>query len=175
MCIRDSGNTMICDGAHGTFFEIDPNGLEVWRYVNPETDTEILTQGETIPDLPFAPANLVFRAEKYPLNYPAFAGRSLSSQGPIELEPIPNSCVANVIFPVSVLLYPNPVATTLNIEIQNVFGNFAALKVYNSLGQLKYEEEAPGESNSIDVSTWEQGVYILRVGEYGWQRFVLSR
>lgn len=170
-----NGNTLICDGSHGTFFEIDGDGGEVWRYVNPETIDGILTQGDTIPDLPFAPANLVFRAEKYPLNHPAFSGHSLAIQGPLELEPLPNSCVANVIFPVSAILYPNPAATTLNIDIQNVLGKYAALQVYNNLGQLVFKDETPGERNTIDVSGWKPGFYILRIGEHGWKKFVLNR
>lgn len=170
-----NGNTLICDGAHGTFFEVASNGDEVWRYVNPETNTEILSQGDSIPDLPFAPANLVFRAEKYATDYPAFGGRELTNQGLLELNPFPDSCRANVIFPVSALLYPNTASETLNIDLENVFGNFAALRIYDLQGKLVWENENPGTNNTIDVSKWNQGLYIVRIGEYGWKRFVVQR
>ena len=30
-----NGNTLICEGAKGTFFEVQPDGMEVWRYRSP--------------------------------------------------------------------------------------------------------------------------------------------
>ncbi|MBN1280391.1 MAG: aryl-sulfate sulfotransferase [Candidatus Thermoplasmatota archaeon] len=30
-----NGNTLICDGFHGTFFEVTPAGSTVWQYINP--------------------------------------------------------------------------------------------------------------------------------------------
>jgi hypothetical protein len=175
-----NGNTLICAGAQGTFFEIDPNGKEVWRYINPETNTKILAQGDSIPDLPFAPANLVFRAERYAADHPAFGGRELSSQGLLELNPLPDSCRSKVIFPVSALIYPNPIAIgpaseVLHIELENIFGNFAALRIYDLNGKLVWEEENPHVLNKINVSKWNQGLYILRIGDFGWEKFVIAR
>jgi hypothetical protein len=170
-----NGNTLVCSGAYGTFFEIDENGQEVWRYVNPVTGGGIISQGDTIPDLPFAPANLVFRAERYAEDFPGFGGRDLSSQGLLELNPLPDSCRSRAFFPVSALIYPNPAREVLNIDLENVFGNFATLRIYNLQGQLVWEDENPAESNRVDLSKWNQGMYILRIGEYGWKRFVLAR
>lgn len=62
-----NGNTLICDGPHGTFIEVTAAGDMVWEYVNPVTAQR---QGNT--------ANEVFRAERYALDFAAFAGRDVS-------------------------------------------------------------------------------------------------
>jgi hypothetical protein len=79
------GNTLICDGPHGTFFEVTPAGQTVWRYVNPISGRGPLQQGE------FAELNSVFRAYRYGPDYPAFAGRDLTAGDSLEsyTRPIP--------------------------------------------------------------------------------------
>jgi hypothetical protein len=84
-----NGNTLICAGISGDIFEVTPAGQIVWRYVNPVT-TEVLNQGDTIPVDPARPdqlLNAVFRAQKYPTSYAAFAGRSLTPSGTVERYP----------------------------------------------------------------------------------------
>ncbi|MBU0498156.1 MAG: aryl-sulfate sulfotransferase [Candidatus Thermoplasmatota archaeon] len=50
-----NGNTIICDGPHGFFFEVTEKNEIVWEYVNPE---------------PSLFNNHVFRVTKYPPDYP---------------------------------------------------------------------------------------------------------
>ena len=72
-----NGNTLICEGTRGHFFEIDPSSNVVWRYKNPDAVNGILTQGD-------APnGNPVFRAKKYSSNY--LNGINLTVSVPIEL------------------------------------------------------------------------------------------
>lgn len=170
-----NGNTLVCAAALGFFFEVDRNGNEVFRYMSPATHTGPITQGDSIPPLSFGPSNIMFRAEKYAADFSGFGGRDLSPKGTIELEPIPTNCRANLIYPVSALIYPNPAAESLSIELENVFGNFAALRVYNLQGKLVWQEDSPGSLNTINLSQWESGLYVLRIGEYGWKRFVVHR
>ncbi len=74
-----NGNTLVCEGTKGKFFEIDPNGEIVWEYINPEkSDGTIVNQGEE-------PVSNIFRALRYSPDYPAFAGRPLIPGNPIEL------------------------------------------------------------------------------------------
>jgi hypothetical protein len=70
----------------GTLFEVTPSGDTVWQYVNPMVRGGILAQGE-LPgkDVRGHLFNAVFKVHRYPLDYPAFAGRTLSPQGVIEL------------------------------------------------------------------------------------------
>ncbi len=75
-----NGNTLICAGESGHFFEVDQNNNTVWEYINPVNADGAASQGEV-------PAfNYVFRAYKFALDYPAFIGRNLVPQDPIEID-----------------------------------------------------------------------------------------
>ena len=87
-----NGNTLICDGAHGTFFEIDKNKSQVWKYINPVVNNLVLNQGDSIPSSSNGWANNVFRAERYYPDYSAFNGKSMVPLGPIEGYPFSYSC-----------------------------------------------------------------------------------
>jgi hypothetical protein len=80
-----NGNTLICSGPQGTFFEVTPAKETVWRYVNPITGTGPITQGQP------AMGNAVFRAYRYGPDYSAFDGKDLTPSDPLEqfTRPIP--------------------------------------------------------------------------------------
>ncbi len=75
-----NGNTLICEGANGRFFEIDSDENIVWEYVNPIGASEILNQGDGTQ----RKGNIVFRAKKYAEDYMAFDGKELTPRPPIE-------------------------------------------------------------------------------------------
>ena len=87
-----NGNTLICDGAHGTFFEIDTTGNQVWKYINPIVNSLPITQGDNIPITNNGWANPTFRCTRYSPNYSAFLGRNLTPGPLIELNPLPSNC-----------------------------------------------------------------------------------
>lgn len=62
-----NGNTLICDGPHGRFFEVTPAGETVWEYVNP-FHHQFLRFGRT---------NMAFRAYRYGHDYPGLKGTGL--------------------------------------------------------------------------------------------------
>jgi hypothetical protein len=74
-----NGNTIICSGPQGTFFEVTSEGQTVWKYVNPVNYQGPITQGD--PPL----YNLVFRCYRYAPDYPGLAGKDLTPGDPIEL------------------------------------------------------------------------------------------
>jgi hypothetical protein len=82
-----NGNTLICDGPKGIFFEVTPDKEIVWKYVNPVTLNGILTQGECIQVAGDARINRVFRILRYAPDYPGLAGRDLTPGESIELYP----------------------------------------------------------------------------------------
>ena len=88
-----NGNTLICDGPHGRFFEINQEKEKVWEYINPVTDSP-LYQGDIIPEAANGNGltNKTFRCSRYPFSYPAFDGRDLFALGPIELNPTDTEC-----------------------------------------------------------------------------------
>ncbi len=89
-----NGNTLICDGTHGTFIEVTSAGETVWKYVNPAVLTGPLTQGAAIPSDPARPneyMNAVFRVRRYAPDYPGLAGRDLTPSGSVEVNGYSNS------------------------------------------------------------------------------------
>lgn len=77
---QPNGNTLICEGATGTFFEVTANKQEVWRYRNPvdmiepESDDEDSPRNASSDFLRYA----VFRVYRYARDYPGFAGKDLT-------------------------------------------------------------------------------------------------
>ena len=83
-----NGNTLLCSGPNGRFFEVRPDGTKVWEYINPVTDLGRLVQGDTPPRWTFGTTNLLHRATRFAADHPAFAGRDLTPSGPLELYPL---------------------------------------------------------------------------------------
>jgi hypothetical protein len=74
-----NGNTLICEGVGGRFFEVDTNGTIVWEYINPVNDQGPITQGDAIS------SNNVFRCTRYGSDYEGLSGQPLTPQGYIEI------------------------------------------------------------------------------------------
>jgi hypothetical protein len=81
-----SGNTLICEGDAGRFFEVDESGNVVWQYVNPIAITA-LSQGAKGNGL-----NNAFRCTQYPASYPGFKGKTLTAGAPLEQNPLNYTC-----------------------------------------------------------------------------------
>lgn len=65
-----NGNTLICEGPRGRFFEITHDGEIVWEYINPFFDINV--------GIPLRGRhNMVFRAHRYGPDYPGLKGRTL--------------------------------------------------------------------------------------------------
>ena len=108
-----TGNTLVTAGALGEIFEVTPDGQIVWRYVNPVTADGPLALGDPIP----ANSNIIFRAYRFEPDFPAFEGKDLAPQGPIELEKgaVPPTPTATVDVPpetpISTPVPPTPTST----------------------------------------------------------------
>ena len=64
-----NGNTLICSGDNGTFFEVTPKKELVWKYVYPAKPKK---RGRRV-----IPMNTVFRAYRYAADYPGLADMEL--------------------------------------------------------------------------------------------------
>jgi hypothetical protein len=76
---QPNGNTLICAGPFGRFFEVTSTGAMVWEYITPTGNRSIGAQG----DVPTN--NSVFRVLRYAPDYPAFKNRNLTPGEPYEI------------------------------------------------------------------------------------------
>lgn len=84
-----NGNFVICETSKGQISEINKNGDHLWSYKNP-TGTVIHNQFDIIT----AADNSLFRGEKYPVDYPGFAGQDLTPGDIVEdVNPISEYCI----------------------------------------------------------------------------------
>lgn len=81
-----NGNTLICVGNYGTIVEVSQEGSIVWEYVNPVVKDIPLTQGDAIPVNSTGTQNAMFRAYRYPIDFPGFEGKDMTSGSYLELE-----------------------------------------------------------------------------------------
>ncbi len=80
-----NGNTLICDGPHGHFYEVTPAGEIAWEYINPVVVDGPLYQCEEPTGTPTMLENNTFRVLRYGPGFPGFKGQDLLPGGPIEL------------------------------------------------------------------------------------------
>ncbi len=162
-----NGNTIICEGRDGTFWEVDLAGNVVWHYINPVVQSGPVVQGTDIFS-PLGGSNAVFRVMKYGVDFPGFEGRDMTPGDPVELEPWPNDCVVSDVenrVEQSIGIYPNPAQNILWVALPDDMGEadvqFALFdiegrkileKVWHGVGQRR-----------IHLPTLASGMYIVKV------------
>jgi len=155
-CRLPNGNTIICVGPVGTFYEVTPSGTVVWHYVSPVDNTGPLVQGSTIPDNPVRPGELmnsVFRFYKYPKDYSAFDGQNLTPGGTIEI----NTGINNIFNPSGINVYPNPFKDRIKLVNSNGTESY---ELSSTMGQLIWSGK---NIEKHDFSYLKSGIYILRI------------
>jgi hypothetical protein len=164
---QPNGNTLICDGPSGKFFEVTNEGDLVWLYINPVINTGPVTQGDTIP----AQLNRVFRTYRYASDYPGFIGKDLTPGEPIELDPTSSVIKSKDLIPVKFELYqnhPNPFNPSTKIRYTVPRNELVNLTVYNALGKivtiLVNEQKQAGEYEILfNASEYASGVYFYKL------------
>jgi hypothetical protein len=155
-----NGNTLICEGAKGNFFEIDGNGNTVWRYVNPEGVGGPVDQGGT------PTGNTVFRAERYNADFEGFVGKDLTPGPRLEGGSAAFDCQT---FPVGIepeafldgfQVGPNPFKNSLTIL--NNSGLEFQFQVFGIQGNLLREGRS-SENASVDLTDQANGMYLVRI------------
>lgn len=160
----ENGNTLICQGVGGRFFEVDSVGNTVWEYICPVNDVGPIVQNTT------ATNNNVFRAVRYPRTHSGFIGKALTPLGYIEtgstfgcslytgLEELPNTTFTGW------ELSPNPTSSYFNLRTNLAFNDNLNLEIFNSNGQLVHSQILRASSNSwkIDVEPFNTGVYFIQ-------------
>lgn len=162
-----NGNILICEGREGHFFEIDTNNNIVWDYLCPisSDDGEISSQFDP------PPLNkLIFRANKYGVDYPAFVSRDLTPSGTIE--PNSNTSTCQQILGVNdldqrkIALFPNPAKDYINVDYHNSITN---IEVFNIVGESVLKTT---NSNIINIENLRSGLYLVKITSSDGERFI---
>lgn len=151
----ENGNFLITNGPSGTFFEINPSGEKLWKYINPVATSQTFSQGST------PTQNLVFRANFYPSDFTGFQGKELIPLGEIELNPNPLSiCATNQTAEINtneISIFPNPFDEKLYIKNLDQVDK---IELFNVDGQ---QQSFIYENNCIQTMNLEHGTYILKL------------
>jgi hypothetical protein len=157
-----NGNTLVCEGAIGAFWELDTSGTTLWKYVNPVNSGGPMVQYMT------PTQNSVFRCFRYAPDHPAFTGRDLTPQGVLELPAV--AADLTVREPLFVLQqnFPNPfsphttipfalkTAATVRLDVFDVRGRRVA-------GLLDGRLEPGAHSVTWRPGPLPSGVYQVRL------------
>lgn len=161
-----NGNTIICEGVTGRFFEVDATGNIVWEYINPVNSAGPITQGNT------ASQNTVFRCTLYQPDYAGFSGQTLVSSGtPIENNPISYTCTASTGIkgtPVTTdILLANPFSEDIHLFSDKEINGANILLMSANGAIIKSWENISINANIPNLLTTgeklPEGLYILTV------------
>jgi hypothetical protein len=158
-----NGNILVCEGTEGRLFEIAPNDSIVWQYIVPVNALGPVSQGlQPI-------SNNTFQAVRYGVDFPAFAGKNLTPQGPIELNPLPSTCQIFVTDTTGIdqtitfnpSLFPNP--STGSIQVTLPIGETGVMKVTSVSGVLVFETNLTTDGNAINLPKVSVGLYLYQI------------
>ncbi len=168
----ENGNTLICEGAKGNFFEVDANDNIVWEYVNPVQLNGPISQGTTVGN------NNVFRCTWYATDYAAFAGRNLTPGAPLEINPLAYNC--DMVTGIStaednaVRLFPNPAHNIIYFKT-DIKSYAPTVVVYDLTGQIILEKQLATDQTVLNIEHLASGNYFLRLlkgDEFSIHRFI---
>ena len=76
-----------------------------------------------------------------------------------------------------ILLYPNPVSTSLNIKLSSNWSYNTNIRLFNAIGSLMIESKMNGNEQQIDVSSLPSGVYFIEIrdGQNSVSRKIIKR
>lgn len=160
-----NGNTLICRGNMGYFFEVTYEEQEtVWEYQSPVSVFGPLSQGANPSDIQ------QFKIRRYGPGYAAFEGRDLTPGDPVELDPWAYDCT----------IYGDSTSTGITddlilgeIRVINPFNDVlsvyagdikdAYIQVMNTQGMIMKQEKLGSGRHTINTQSWPGGMYILKI------------
>jgi hypothetical protein len=158
-----NGNTLVCEGIPGHFFELTPQGEIVWDYVNPVVDQAILAQGESPEIDPRGhPMNAIFKIHRYAPDYAGLAGRDLTPGDPIERNPwtsVVRKNSAQSSKPPSFTLLPGG-AGVVGFSRSVAAGT---LKIVDTRGRQVLGRSFSGSEARFEIGRIPAGIYHMRI------------
>ncbi len=166
-----NGNTLICNGPRGTFFEITLEEEIVWLYINPVNADGPMFQGDP------PQGNAAFWTQRYAPDFPGFDGRDMTPGDPIEryhtdvaegFDEIPDIFA---IFP----NYPNPFNATTTIKYNLPDPADVIVEIYDLLGRrvetlVNRQQQAGYHQVVWDAKDAPSGIYFYRIQAGGYAK-----
>ena len=169
--ILPNRNTLITSGRFGYSFELTPDNEIVWEYVTPRVGTNPATQGDSLT----INQNLTFRVQRYPADFAAFAGRDLTGNGWLELEPNIDFCdqilpTVEIMDEAAFMIYPNPTSDKLIVEWDGMMK--ADITIHNLMGETlaSFPQQSGGRS-FLDVAPLGQGLFLITINGHHSRKF----
>ncbi|MFK8056546.1 MAG: aryl-sulfate sulfotransferase [Saprospiraceae bacterium] len=150
----ETGGYVVNVGRLGAFFEFDRSGEELWRYVSPVGTSGPVRQGLR------PTGSTIFQVVHYPVDDPRLAGKNLTPEVPIELDPVISLCLLVGVADAplqSISVFPNPTKASLTIVDAPAEAKYA--QVSDAQGRVVLRQLiAAGE---VDLSSIAAGLYSL--------------
>ncbi|HTW91746.1 MAG TPA: aryl-sulfate sulfotransferase [bacterium] len=177
-----NGNTLICEGNSGYFFEVTRDSQVIWRYLNPQTDSLRLYQGDTVPSGVSDKQNATFRVTRYAPDYAGLVGKNLTPGYPLERYRSPVLGLAEVarqpVRPgIALSVQPNPARVGSAISLQLTANGSEQVSVFDASGRLIRSLPQSRISNLASKMIWDgrdasgrlcpPGVYVCRLSATG--------
>jgi hypothetical protein len=170
-----NGNTLICVGREGNFYEVNYEGDLGWHYKMPIGNNGPVSQGTVLTN-----AN-IFRATRYDADYPAFVDKDLTPGDLIEVNPLPADCEIYDA-PVAIKNYSNLRGVqVLNnpihdfIFIRNQTEGEVNIEVFDLMGRLVTAQASQNENIEISANNWKNGFYTIRISNAEKNRFFVHK
>ncbi len=154
-----NGNTLICSGVGGIFFEVTPGKETVWKYINPVTPDGPIVQGDSVYQ------NDVYRVDRYGLDYAGLKDKDLTPRGTIERF-LAVAAGDDLKYPKISLdpNFPNPFNASTVIQYHLDRSAVVKLVIFNLQGQeiirLVQDQQSPGAKRIIWTGKNAQGVFV---------------
>lgn len=159
-----NGNTIICEGDNGIFFEIDTGNATVWKYVNPVNMSGPVAQNTSIT------GNTSFRCTHIPLGYPGLSYLDLTPGNPVELNPLSYACsMTSGIKDVSpgdniISVYPNPFSDKLTVILNSEFRiQNTRFNIFNPLGEMIHSSRVLYSEFHVMRANLPGGIYFYQL------------
>ena len=170
-----NGNTFICEGRSGNFYEVTYDGAIIWHYRLPIGNNGPVTQGS------LQNTGNIFKGIKYGTNFPAFINKDLTPTIPIELNPLPSDCQIYTntrslkLFSESNILtiLNNPIEDFLYLKNENL--TKVQIQIFDLMGRVLVTLNSHDELIEINTNSWESGIYMVRIIDEKKHQFSLKK
>ena len=161
-----NGNTLICSGRQGWFFEVTTDGEIVWDYISPVLQNGPVSQGTQLNN------HSIFRATRYPEDYAAFEDKDLTPGDPIELDPLPSDCeifsVQDTVVSFTSTLNTNPVSVQNTLvenmlQLNNPDQNQIQVHIFDLNGRLMLEQKTNANFPQLQLANFPSGLYVIHI------------